>query len=196
MSNVLDLAVIASFITLLGVLFQYIVAIKSKNITEERRKWRDRLKELAVMANSKCQIEVDKAIIELKTRINSFGYGSEKDYLKDTHIWEILNKEEHKVEDKKKLTIFISLLLKYDWERCKLESSHWFFIPYEILSGVCFLGLSAYIALVENYPIMLENILLIIGLSIVGVEICFKVKRINNNNSYKNAVESVYNQNS
>ena len=59
-------------------------------------------------------------------RINTYGKYS-KDYLKDCHIWESIyileNKEERTEKQKNRLIDYLSLLLKYDWERSKIEAS-------------------------------------------------------------------------
>ncbi|MGL4605847.1 MAG: hypothetical protein ACRCU3_00055 [Eubacteriaceae bacterium] len=71
-NSTLDLAFVAASITLLGVIFQQIVASKNKNITEERCKWRERLKELAVsIENSQDIIEYRKFHNRIKNTYKS-----------------------------------------------------------------------------------------------------------------------------
>lgn len=70
------------------------------------------------------QTNNEEAIEELKSQINPYGNNidiknTKYYFMKDGHIWDLLNSEGG--IDYKKLTFFIELLLKYDWERSKKE---------------------------------------------------------------------------
>lgn len=97
------------------------------NITDERRKWREDIREIVEKLGSNDKNEQKKALIKLKPRINAYGQGIES-YERDHHIWETIKKIENEKKDVKKhkmlieqLIDYLDLLLKYDWERSKRE---------------------------------------------------------------------------
>lgn len=62
-------------------------------------------------------------LVQLKTRINAYGLNS-IEVLEDAHIWRQIRKleayEKKEYDDlKNQLILYLSLLLKYDWERSK-----------------------------------------------------------------------------
>lgn len=90
-------------------------------ITKERAEWRKQLK--IILENLKDNQKKDSALIQLKSQINPFGKNmeikySKPYYMKDGHIWDILDND---VIDYDRLSLYIALLLKYDWERSKKE---------------------------------------------------------------------------
>ena len=90
-------------------------------ITKERAEWRKQLK--IILENLKDNQKKDSALIQLKSQINPFGKNMEIKYfkpyyMKDGHIWDILDND---VIDYDRLSLYIALLLKYDWERSKKE---------------------------------------------------------------------------
>ena len=90
-------------------------------ITKERAEWRRQLK--TILEDLKDNQKKDSALIQLKSQINPFGKNmdikySKPYYMKDGHIWDILD---NNVIDYDKLSLYIALLLKYDWERSKTE---------------------------------------------------------------------------
>lgn len=99
-----------------------------KYITEEREKWRD---EMRIIAEDVEQSKVDNINVKLtkiKVRINAYGSMMETDYQRDGHIWKLIRElekgtESKEVFEKKKRVLidYISLLLKADWERSKVE---------------------------------------------------------------------------
>ena len=190
MDKVLGLTGIAAFITLLGVIFQHILASKNKNITEERCKWRERLKDLAIVIENGKELEVRKAITELKTRINSFGFDGGT-ILEDSHIWKIIKDNKISKDEKHKLGLYISLLLKYDWERCKHEVNHWCVRPYEMLGVVCFLGIIGHMVLTQDYSLSLQGVLITIVFFIFVAEMYFKTKKDNLDFKYVEHVNRV-----
>lgn len=133
--------------TIISSLFAYYKSKKDNTlsyIVEERKAWRDTLRgiiknlneiefsETTATINGKSKLlEVQRIVSELECRINPRGLVENKDsdVDLDTHIWKKLdniygyeNDEElSKSGDIKKLRRYISVLLKYDWERTKKE---------------------------------------------------------------------------
>lgn len=143
--TILTSGVIAAVIT--G-LISFVSAMVSSNkearlsrITDERKAWREEIRRIAEelsiinIDNDKDKLNLIVLLTKLKIRINSRGFltqdsSNELDYLKDSHIWNsihILEQEETCTNKKlfnneiKKLINYLSALLKYDWERSKLE---------------------------------------------------------------------------
>lgn len=90
-------------------------------ITKERAEWRKQLK--IILEQLKDNENRNSALIQLKSQINPFGKNmdikySKPYYMKDGHIWDILDSHEIDYEI---LSLYIELLLKYDWERSKQE---------------------------------------------------------------------------
>lgn len=127
-------AIVTAIGSLLGVIFKINRESKLNRITDERKKWRNEMRkivtQLSVMDIDNLNRPDKKRLCEittmLKLRINPYGY-KRKNYMKDSHLWEsisILEDEKKRTNgEKNKLIQYISLLLKYDWERSKTESS-------------------------------------------------------------------------
>ncbi|MEG3311101.1 hypothetical protein [Streptococcus sp. SS-4456] len=92
-------------------------------ITKERSEWR---KELKLIAKDLASEENKKeAILKLKTHINPYGkrmdFKNNKVYfMREGHIWDLIEETEDNI-NYEKLSLFIELLLKYNWERSKQE---------------------------------------------------------------------------
>lgn len=96
-------------------------------ITGERKEWREQIRNIAYNLNNASYGKTLKILIELKVRINGFGM-NRKNCMEDAHIWEVIHEiEKEKPSNEilnrrqKQLIEYISLLLKYDWERSKRE---------------------------------------------------------------------------
>lgn len=122
---VLQLSAVA---TVISAGISYITFRKSSNltyITQERKEWREAIRRIAEELE-RCPYEKRKhVLVQLKTRINAYGLDTE-DVLEDAHIWKQIRKIEtcdqaEYDELKDQLIIYLSLLLKYDWERSKKE---------------------------------------------------------------------------
>lgn len=136
-------AVIAAIVSCLFGYYQFHKQSKYQYITQERKIWRDELRKIAEQLNSVNITNYSSIITRLKVRLNAFGYktklgsqdktNTQKDYekyLQDEHIWEEIdiltdcanscNLQEFN-NSKNNLIMYIDLLLKYDWERSKLE---------------------------------------------------------------------------
>ena len=125
MQLVFEVSAIASVI---GAIISYITfrkTAKLKYITKERKEWRDSIRKVTERLE-KCSYNNRRTVLViLKTRINAYGIMN-RNQLYDSHIWEtIYEMEQCKKKDylqlKEKLIEYLSLLLKYDWERSKKE---------------------------------------------------------------------------
>lgn len=121
-------AIVPAFIAAVVSLMTNKKARSLKYVTGERQAWRDKIREIAVMLNYADYKETRKALAELKIRINAFGNCKNGEYMNDAHIWCLIHEMEdekltlNELYDKQKLLIeYLSLLLKYDWERSKKE---------------------------------------------------------------------------
>ena len=139
MNVILTSTVIAAVISLLANVYNSRRTGKLKYITEERQKWREDIREIAENITKCSQFNIGVQLTRLKMRINANGVktiitekeGNNKKragrYLNDAHIWKLIDELENpesieKFEDnKKKLFLYLSALLKYDWERAKQE---------------------------------------------------------------------------
>ena len=131
------IAVIGSsaFGAVITFLFTWITNKKSNSlnyITDERRKWRDKIREIIIGIESvryagKGNKSINKYLIQLEVNINPYGKYDRMDYVRDGHIWDKINKlSESKTEiefenNKNTLLEYLVLMLKKDWERSKNE---------------------------------------------------------------------------
>lgn len=99
-----------------------------KYITEERKKWRDEMRVIAEEVEKSKYYNINEKLTKIKVRINAYGSTMETDYQSDGHIWKLIRELEKSTESKeifekrKRMLIdYISLLLKADWERSKVE---------------------------------------------------------------------------
>lgn len=93
-------------------------------ITKERAEWRKSIKLIIVdLLDGKNR---KSAVSRLKSQINPYGsdmnvkYINEY-YMNDGHIWDLLSDFDYSEEKSQKLSQYLELLLKYDWERSKNE---------------------------------------------------------------------------
>ncbi len=101
-----------------------------KHITDERRKWRERIRELIPQLRNDNNVNVEKIASELQIRLNP-------EDPKDLYIVKKLKNLSQNSADKNKLKDEIenavSFLLKHDWERVKIESAYFYFNPVRII---------------------------------------------------------------
>lgn len=97
-----------------------------KYVTEERKLWREEIRSIVEELENTRMNDRQKVLQKLKVRINPYGL-SDNLVMHDSHIWTIMHdmettnsNKEYKVK-KDKLILYLSLLLKYDWERAKKE---------------------------------------------------------------------------
>jgi hypothetical protein len=97
-----------------------------KYVTNERQLWREEIRNISSQVYDASICNISSILCKLKGRINGYGLFS-KEFIDDYHIWEIINDIEIETDyniikvEKKYLVIYLSLLLKYDWERAKKE---------------------------------------------------------------------------
>lgn len=121
--------IIVGVFSIVSVLIQTNKSSKNKYITGERSEWRKKLKELCseLLDDKNNQKRVPESILaDFRTRLNAYGYIERSNIYKDGHIWDLLDKIEAEPENyslKKKLVIYITFLMKHDWERSKSEVS-------------------------------------------------------------------------
>lgn len=108
-------------------LYKITISFFNKNVTEERIKWRDAIREITSEIYSfepnKPEIKPEVLFSKLVTRLNTFD--SDND-LKIIQLAEkiLLSEEDGKIKELQfEFLIRISLLLKSDWEKSKFESS-------------------------------------------------------------------------
>ena len=93
-------------------------------ITKERSEWRKSIKLIIVdLLDGKNR---KSAVSRLKSQINPYGFDMNvkyinEYYMKDGHIWDLLSDFDYSEEKSQKLSQYLELLLKYDWERSKNE---------------------------------------------------------------------------
>lgn len=128
------IAIVTGVFSIITVLLKMNRETRLSRVTDERTKWRKEIrkivKNLSIVdfdnMDKNNEIILIENLASLKMRLNSYGAGK-KDYLKDSHIWDSISKLEDKEirnnDEKSKLIEYLSLLLKYDWERTKHESS-------------------------------------------------------------------------
>lgn len=115
--------------TIVSAVFAFVQANKRNNldfITKERSEWRKNIKEILVDLNSKFKYKREQAVIRLKAQINPYGYHTKIKYnsdyyMNDGHIWDLLESFNYSNQECEKLSRYLELLLKYDWERSKNE---------------------------------------------------------------------------
>lgn len=111
--------------TIVSAIIAFVQNNKKNNldfVTKERSEWRKKLKE--ILSELSDDTKKESAIIKLKSEINPYGKNmSNKNikpyYMKEGHIWDLLDSEEE--VDFDRLAFYIELLLKFDWERSKNE---------------------------------------------------------------------------
>lgn len=114
---------------IISTILTFIQANKRNNldfVTKERSEWRKSMKDILIDLNSVSADEQRLAISRLKTQINPYGYHKNLKcnsdyYMNDGHIWDLLESFNYSNQECKKLSRYLELLLKYDWERSKNE---------------------------------------------------------------------------
>lgn len=148
MDNLLNASVVAAAVTAIIGIFGILYQLKSKNVTEQRKLWRDQIRDIIVALEGKEPDNSEgKTIAKLMSRINSYGYALRNEnkfdtdaIMKDAHIWKLIDVSEKKVIDKDMLMLYLCLLLKQDWERCKIENENstlYFFLGLSFSIAVC-----------------------------------------------------------
>lgn len=127
--SILSSTVLATIFSSIVTYLNYNKELRLKRITDERAKWRESIRNIASELNNSNNDKktVLSELTKLKLLINTNGLFKEDDYLNDGHIWSLIKEieAEDKVDCKKieRLILYLSALLKYDWERAKTEAS-------------------------------------------------------------------------
>lgn len=95
----------------------------SKDVVEERQKWRERIRELAIEAVQMIHAKETRSK-EYQTLLSEFHLRLNPDDINDKEIIETLEKSIQKPDEilAKKILAQVSRLLKHDWERAKTEA--------------------------------------------------------------------------
>jgi hypothetical protein len=101
-----------------------------KHITGERRKWREKIRDLIPQLRDDKNVNVDKIASELQIRLNP---EDPKDLYVIEKIKNLSNSKTDKNELKNEIEKAVSFLLKHDWERVKIESASFYFNPVRLI---------------------------------------------------------------
>jgi len=123
--------------TIVSAIIAFVQNNKKNNldfVTKERSEWRKKLKE--IISELSDDSKKESAIIKLKSEINPYGKNMEFKntkpyYMKEGHIWDLLDRGDD--VDFDRLKFYIELLLKFDWERSKIEVR---FRPIKVINRV------------------------------------------------------------
>lgn len=105
-------------------------------ITEERKIWREKIREIVVNIErsqycGEGELDINTYLVQLQANINTYGMLNKYDYGRDGHIWEVVKNIQEANDElgfnsqKEILLKYISLMLKEDWERSKRELKGW-----------------------------------------------------------------------
>lgn len=101
---------------------------KLEYITKERSKWRMEIRKCVENLRGASYKKTVGICDTLAARINAFGRRESRRFSDDAHIWEVIDEIESRKCEKKQLrqlqsilSEYLSLLLKWDWERAKKE---------------------------------------------------------------------------
>ena len=133
-------AVIAAIITGTVSIILSRRSARLENITGERSKWREQIREISKGIQTEDREQLAKSLQLLKLHLNAYAIPKEikdpssytfQQIMWNTHIWAIIQDIENDIlvrrknsVVKKKCTVlidYLSFLLKYDWERAKSE---------------------------------------------------------------------------
>ena len=91
MDKILGSSVIVAMIAFISSLIMSSKQNRLQYITAERKEWRERIRSIEKRLGTSSYKETLQIINELKANINSYGK-DEKIILKDSHIWDIIEK--------------------------------------------------------------------------------------------------------
>ena len=128
MKTLLSSTVIAAIVSALVTFMTTRKQTSAEYVTSDRRKWREEIRGIAEALDGANYIQTLKLLNKLKVRINAYGEYAIKSVRCDSYIWELI----HDIEDnrplgeelrtkQRQMIQYLSLMLKYDWERSKSE---------------------------------------------------------------------------
>lgn len=190
--------------------FALVQAFKNNNlqyVTKERSQWRDKIRKLMKDIDKSDYENIHYVLTDLKGNINAYGMhpsGSYPedcmlDYQKDEHIRKIIDKiencqssDEYKVL-RKRLVEYLALLLKFEWERHKLEvkgnnyilkSIGVFLIPYifTFFYKIAYVNLSSITNIIQSIhnTNLYKTFFIQLGIYIIYLLISLSVGNLNN----------------
>lgn len=122
--------VVAAIISGIVAIYKSDKANKLEYITKERSEWRKEIRKCSEKLGGASYQATRKICDKLKVRINAFGKGVSNKYSHDAHIWKLIEEIESdnfRMDDLPKfqtaLQEYLTLLLKWDWEKSKKEVS-------------------------------------------------------------------------
>lgn len=181
---ILGSSVLSSIITAVFGILQRKKQDTVNYIAEERKNWREKIRVIADnIKNSEFQGEgkknISEYLLQLQMNINTYGKFDKTDYMHDGHIWEIVDilqcvdNEENFEKNKNLLLIYISLMLKEDWERSKNEVKGYSrILCYVILHLSVSVLIGVYYFLILN----LESIWFFVGLVSFSIIFVFYIR--------------------
>ncbi|QIM63607.1 hypothetical protein A1D29_10065 [Pasteurellaceae bacterium Orientalotternb1] len=119
-----------ALITIITLIINHFFRIYNEDISKERIKWRERIRELSmeIVSFQGSKDDAYKLYSELSNRLNPYD---ESDKEISEKAYKLLNIEaENSNISKKDFVRDISILLKDDWERCKFDSKLRSIIPF------------------------------------------------------------------
>lgn len=137
-------------------------------ITEERKLWREKIREIAANIvkcnyNGENEKNIQQYLRQLEMNINPYGRTLAFDYMQDGHIWKVIDEitksdsEEEFEQNKELLLGYLSLMLKEDWERSKREvkgySNIVLYITIIAIIGIAYSFFYMYILRLKNMEI-------------------------------------------
>lgn len=122
--------VVAAIISGIVAIYKSDKANKLEYITKERSEWREEIRKCSEKLGRASYQTTRKICDKLKVRINAFGKSVSNKYSRDAHIWKLIAEIESEnfiMDDLSKfqtaLQQYLTLLLKWDWEKSKKEVS-------------------------------------------------------------------------
>ena len=174
------------FATLITGIFSLVLSRRSermKNITAERSKWREKIRDILERIQSDNTDMLKAALNALKLCINAYGLEDSvearrfdaKYILMDTHVWALIYQIENAISKNKSvdaecelLRKYISLLLKYDWERAKREVNHSISSVFGWSSMTIGMMGTFLLPLVSNYNVHMMNAVYYASISVLS----------------------------
>lgn len=208
--TILTSGVIAAIVAAIIDLVKMNNSNKATYIIKQREKWRDKIR---TIAEEICKSDYEHICIpltNLKTRINAYGKVEstpEKNevndirayYLKDGHIHKIIkdieNNDENKYVEvfetnKSKLIGYLEMLLKFDWERSKKEST----INLLFICSLIIEFISVLMLIIKN-PIIKDQfsfIMMLVSYFAAPILICIMLRYSNSNAKLRKTANQVY----
>ena len=87
------ITVLTGLFSIIPTIFESNKSSKLKYVTAERSEWRSQMRDITNELSSKKEdkTSIDEILTKYKTRLNPYGDGHDNDYLRDGHIWKVIN---------------------------------------------------------------------------------------------------------